>query len=67
MADSPLTADDEQDLAFVESVAGINQKIEALKRVFPAGKKHQALDAMQMATVALTAAAVAETAAVPSD
>lgn len=49
---------DAQDQAFVESMAGITEKLEALKIVFPDGRLVKALTALQQATVTVTAAAI---------
>lgn len=54
-ADSTLDA---QDAAFVESMVGINEKLEALKLVYPCRRHQHALEALQRANQALTAAAI---------
>lgn len=49
---------DAQDAAFVESMVGISEKLETLKIVFPGGRHQMALEALQRANQALTAAAI---------
>lgn len=49
---------DAQDAAFVESMVGISEKLEALKIVFPSARHERALEALQRANQTLTAAAI---------
>ena len=48
----------QEDRAFVESIAAIHRRMDALKIAFPEGRKRMAIDAMQAAGAALVAAAV---------
>lgn len=48
----------EQERAFVESVAALHRKIEALKIAFPDGRLRAALESMQTANACLVAAAL---------
>lgn len=47
-----------EDQAFVESMASLNQRLEALKLVFPNARHRRALEALQRANAQLTAAAL---------
>lgn len=58
MGDPELSQLSSEDRAFVESVEGLHQRIEALKVVFPEGPKRLALDAIQEMCARLTAAAI---------
>lgn len=58
MGDSLTSALDAQDRAFVESMVGISEKLEALKLVYTGPRHRHALVALQRATEAVTAAAI---------
>lgn len=58
MADFDLKALEAHERAFIESVEGLYQQIEALKIVFPQGPMRVALEAMQEANTRLASAAL---------
>ncbi len=47
-----------EERAFVESISGLHQRIEALKVAFPEGRFHTALETMQAVNACLVAAAM---------